>query len=767
MPNKHLNKRYKSQSNTMLVQLPLFSPPTRQVTNTDTLEKFLDDAINVIKESVKIGEVKEFLLPILFYKYLSDVSTAFLPNSKHYFFPPEYCWEYLSHRHPGETIGQFITSAMRELVSLNPDLQGVLDLTDYEKYSDIDLKNLVDIISRHELSSGNSLEFCRKAYEYLLQLIPARPQDIGESLYTPKEVVDLMLKLISPDPCGTFYDPSCGSGCLSSLVRSVVLKRVNQGEGARYIGQDRATLASAVTKMDLLFDNNVKIYNQEALWKPLHENIYDLRRFRYIFANIPWNQSGYHKAFYKKDSWKRFNTDMIPPGNTADWGWIQHIIASLEEEGQAVVIIDLGALSRGSGSESRNSERDIRKAIIERNIIEAVISLPENLFYGTPAPCGLLIFSLKKPEDHKGQILFIDALNTLQPHKGRKPLVLSREESDMIVEAYLQRKMEATFGHVASLEEVRSFDYDLSPALYVAEKVNIDDRPIEVIERECIEVREKRLNSDINVLVYLGHSTSEKISLKNVLNVHISDSGRSCLDDTLRLLLMNAEESRKQELAIEMEQREAASRELFALDVKNVRLGEYAEIGCGFTPERHKRERAAKEQKEKEIKGSGKEAEKEEYVPWVKAGDLEPEYVQEAGFHLPLKFTEPDSRRTIQPVGTVLLALYGGTSTVGKTAILAIPAVLNHAVCCIKPQEGILDRDYLFCYLAYARKRWGRYLRGSRQNISLLTVRKHLIPLPDIEQQQEIAAELRPSNERIRLLKQEITLLQQILRPNG
>jgi type I restriction enzyme M protein len=761
--DKHRNDLHNHRSGDTLVQLSLFSPPVEKVADTNMLEKFLDEAINAIKDTLEKDKIKNFLLPLLFYKYLSDLSTGSSSTYNGLRLPSECRWENLFHRRPGETIGQFITRSMHTIASLNPDLQGVLDLAGYEKYRDTDLKDLVAIINRHALSS-DSQEFCRKAYEYLLQLSPIQSQSIDESFYTPKEVVSLMLKLTNPDPNGTFYDPSCGSGCLSSLVRNLNLKLGDQNKEARIVGQDRASLASAVTKMDLLFDNNVKIYNQDTLWEPLREKADDLRRFRYIFANIPWNQSGYNKAFYKKDLWKRFDTDMIPPGNTADWGWIQHILASLEDKGQAAVIIDLGALSRGSGSESRHSERDIRKAIIERNIIEAVISLPENLFYGTMAPCGILIFNLKKPEDHKGRILFIDALNTSQPRKGRKPLALSQEESDAIIEAYLHRTMEETFGHVASLEEIRSYDYDLSPALYVAEKLNIDYRPVDVIEQELIEARKKRIDSDISILEYFKRSTSEAFSLKDILKAYISDSDRSRLDDTLRMLLVSAGESRKQELALEMEQRETVSHGLFALDVENVRLGEYAAIGSGFTPEREGREHAEKERAEK--KQAKPEEKEEEYAPWVKAGDLELEYVLEVGESLPKKFTEPDSRRAIRPVGALLLALYGGTSTVGKTAVLAIPAVINQAVCCIQPREDMLNRDYLFCYLTYIRKRWGRYLRGSRQNINLLIVKKRLIPLPSIEQQQEIAAKLQPSNERIRVLKQEIALLRQTLRPS-
>jgi type I restriction enzyme S subunit len=153
-------------------------------------------------------------------------------------------------------------------------------------------------------------------------------------------------------------------------------------------------------------------------------------------------------------------------------------------------------------------------------------------------------------------------------------------------------------------------------------------------------------------------------------------------------------------------------------------------------------------------------------VPWVKAGDLEQEFVLEVKGSIPEIITtnDPHSCRAIRPVNTILLALYGGASTVGKTAILGIPAATNQSVCCISPFEDAFDSYYLFCYLTYMRKSWMSDTQGSRQNIYLQTVRSQSIPRPNLEQQREIAAELRPHNDKICELKRELAVLRQILK---
>jgi type I restriction enzyme M protein len=133
-----------------------------------------------------------------------------------------------------------------------------------------------------------------------------------------------------------------------------------------------------------------------------------LKRFHYVVANPMWNQDNYDEEFYDNDTWERFGHG-TPTASSADWGWAQHMLASLNDKGRAAIVLDTGAVSRGSGSKSSNKERDIRKAFVEADFIDGVILLPENLFYNTTAPGIIMLLNRAKPADRMGQILLINA----------------------------------------------------------------------------------------------------------------------------------------------------------------------------------------------------------------------------------------------------------------------------------------------------------------------------------------------------------------------
>ena len=752
MPSKRLNSKIVSQPSSSAVQLSFnFSSleeiSEKVISDSHMLEQLLDQSVSAIKDVVKVEEINPILLPLLFYKYLSDLfeTPSLVSNSLN--FPSEYRWEAIWNHQNNETTGQFIHRAMHTLVRLNSRLRGVLDFANYEELSDITLKRLVGVISGYRLIKAYDLDLWSEAYEYMLQRFPEKKQSSGMSLYTPRDIVKLMVDLIKPEPDESFYDPACSSGCLSSLFHCLNLKQAEQKGGPELIGQDEFSVASAVVGMNLLFYDNAKINNSNALYKPLFENN-ALKRCRYIFANPPWNQSGHDDVFYKNNSYKRFQYG-IPPRKSADWGWIQHILASLaENNGQAAVILDLGTVSRGSGKTLRDRERDIKRAIIEKDVIEAVISLPGNLFYGTTAPCCLLLLNVTKMSDRKGKILFVDMLNPLEIRRSSKRIGLKQAECDTIVEAYSRWKTIENFSCVTSLEETYSYDYDLSPALYVPKKIEMHYRPLDAIQQELAEAVQEQVSSDLKILEHLNCRTEEEFHLVDILDTRLSGLKSGRLDKALCILLNNAVRSRKRELAFAIEERETVSRDLFVFETASVRLGTCARIHGGFTPDKRERERDGQR------------------IPWVKAGDLEQEFVIEAEDSLPeiLTTNDPYSSAAIRPEDTLLLALYGGASTIGKTAILGISAVTNQSVCCITPFQGDFDSDYLFCYLTYIRKSWMRYAQGSRQNIYLQVVRNHLVPCPDSKQQSAIVAKLRPHNEKICELKREIAVLQRILK---
>ena len=256
------------------------------------------------------------------------------------------------------------------------------------------------------------------------------------------------------------------------------------------------------------------------------------------------------------------------------------------------------------------NERNIRKAIIEHDLIDAVISLPRNLFYTAAAPCCLLLFDINKKQEYKGEVLFIDALNYIKRSRTSRYIELKKEEYDMIIEAYNQRKTMKDFCCVAPLTEISSNHYDLRPVLYVSQEINIHYRSQDIIERELVEASQARISNDLKILEHLHYPSDRSVHPDDTLKIYLSDLSKGNLDEDMCALLGELEKSRGWELALEIERRERVSHMLFALDVKRVPLKTCAKIYSGFTPTKTERKRS-------ELMKA------EECIPWVRAGDLE------------------------------------------------------------------------------------------------------------------------------------------------
>ncbi len=217
-------------------------------------------------------------------------------------------------------------------------------------------------------------------------------------------------------------------------------------------------------------------------------------RFDYVVANPMWNQDNYDEKFYEADTWKRFERG-IPPKSSADWGWVQLMASSLKENGRAAIVLDTGAVSRGSGSKSSNKERDIRKKFVEQDMIEGVILLPENLFYNTSAPGIILLLNRHKPEEHKGQFILINASAYFVKEKPKN--ALTDEGIASVTEVYREWETREKLSRVVTLEEIRKADYNLSPSQFVEINGKIQHRPLSVILEDLAVVKSEREQADL------------------------------------------------------------------------------------------------------------------------------------------------------------------------------------------------------------------------------------------------------------------------------
>ncbi len=511
-----------------------------------SLETWLWDAACAIRGAADAPKFKDFILPLIFFKRLSDVfddefvtqveqfgdaKTAHevieadhedaLKNGRkgivRFYIPRRYRWDEIRNHPADGKLGEFVTDAMREVARLNPELQGVLDIKDYNErqsgqrtLDDERLAELVEIISRHRLGLQNAEpDILGRAYEYLLRkFAEGQGQSAGE-FYTPKEVGIMMARLLNPAPYTTVYDPTCGSAGLLIKARLVFEQQnPNQRQKApKLYGQELNPVTFAMAKMNMFLHDYTDSFFAigDTFRRPgFAAEGTGLKRFDYVVANPMWNQDNYDEGFYDNDAFNRFQYG-VPPRSSADWGWVQHIKSSLNERGRAAIVLDTGAVSRGSGSPSSNREKDIRRGMVEADLIEAVVLLPENLFYNTPAPGIVLLLNANKAKERERKILLVNASAYFARQRPKN--FMTEEGIAAVVEVYQLWETREKLSRVMTLEELRGADYNLSPSQFVDVGERLSYRALSSILEDLAvaRVERDRADTDLNkVLENLG-----------------------------------------------------------------------------------------------------------------------------------------------------------------------------------------------------------------------------------------------------------------------
>ena len=306
-------------------------------------------------------------------------------------------------------------------------------------------------------------------------------------------------------PAESMYDPCCGSGGMLILSYYYVVEKYGKDEARKLFlyGQERNPTIYAICQMNL-FLHDIRDANLECgdtLDYPRFRENGKLKQFNIVIANPPWNQDGYNEDRLKRADFRERFRFGYTPKNTADWAWIQHMLASAKEDGRVGIVIDNGCLFR------EGREKIIRSRIIERDWIECIILLPEKLFYNTGAPGTIIIFSKNKPPERKGKILFINASNEYIPHPSVRRLnSLSNENIKKIVDVYRKFADMPGFSRVVSMKEIKDNDYNLNVTLYVMpiEEEEPIDIAIEFSELKKLEMErqevEKKLEEYISQL---------------------------------------------------------------------------------------------------------------------------------------------------------------------------------------------------------------------------------------------------------------------------
>lgn len=443
------------------------------------LESYLWGAAVQLRGFIDAGDYKQYIFPLLFFKRLCDVydeeliealeesdgdkEYASLPEQHRFQIPDGAHWNDV--RNKVENVGKAIQDAMRAIEKANPDrLFGVFGdapWTNKDRLPDRMVRELIEHFSSKTLSLSNLPEDeLGVGYEYLIKKFADDSGHTAAEFYTNRTVVHLMTELLQPQPGESIYDPTCGSaGMLLSAVTH--LKRYQkEWRNLKLYGQERNLLTSAIGKMNLFLHGieDFTIVRGDTLTHPAFREKDQLKQFDVVLANPPYSIKQWDRAKWSADPWGR-NIYGTPPQGRADYAFWQHIVKSMKSKlGRCAILFPHGVLFR-------NEEQTMRERLIAHDIIECVLGLGPNLFYNSPMEACIVVCRINKPKERRNKILFINAVCEITRERAQS--FLNDDHIQRIVAAYKAFKDVEGFARIATNDEVRAQDHNLSIPLYV------------------------------------------------------------------------------------------------------------------------------------------------------------------------------------------------------------------------------------------------------------------------------------------------------------
>ena len=520
------------------------------MTNLEDIKNALWAGANTFRDSIDAANYKDYVLSMLFVKYLSDTYKESVEKLKKEYsgirlerqienlpfcLKKEHTFEYIDENKYANDIGTKISEALIGIESSNPILAGIFRGIDFNSEANLGkkeqknpmLRNLIEDFENLDLrqsmiqTNGEQVpsDVIGDAYEYMIGEFATMAGKKAGSFFTPQEVSEIMAQIVNPQSGDRIYDPTCGSGSL--LIRAA---RKGGFNNVQIYGQEVSSSAISMARMNMFIHDikDAKIAWGDTLANPQHlDSDGNLMKFECIVANMPFSKDKWAAGFNpggevstendknrKKvefkmepslDKFHRFDYG-IPPSSKGDWAFLMHMIASMSGNGRIAAVAPHGVLFRGA------SEGKIRTEIIEKNLVDAVIGLPENIFYGTSIPACILVFKKGK---RNSDILFIDASKEYGKEKSKNKLAPSNIKK--IVETYKKyidgvNVEEEKYSHVASIEEVKDNDYNLNIPRYIEtyeeekiidiEKINVD---IDLLRKQ-IAITEKEIDKCLREL---------------------------------------------------------------------------------------------------------------------------------------------------------------------------------------------------------------------------------------------------------------------------
>jgi type I restriction enzyme M protein len=452
------------------------------------LEQYLSKAAWILKGPVDASDFKVYIFPLLFFKRISDVydeefrialeesdgdqEYAALPEF-HRFEIPEGChWNDV--RETATNVGLAIEKALRGIEQANQEfLYGIFgdaQWSNKNKLSDSLLINLIEHFSQYTLGNENiNPDMLGQAYEYLIKHFADLTNKKAGEFYTPRSVVHLMGLILDPHEGESIYDPACGTGGM--LLECVDHLKHNHEDSRtlKLYGQEKNLTSSSIARMNMFLHGieDFEILRGDTLRNPAFFEADGLKTFDCVIANPPFSLDNWGAGNWMNDPFGR-NIGGVPPKSNGDMAWVQHMVKSMNSTGRMTVVLPHGALFR------KGAEGTIRQALIEQDLLEAVIGLGPNIFYGAQLAACVMVFKQNKAHEKKHKVLFIDASDQIRA--GRAQNYLEPMHVKQIYNWYQAFRDVENYVKVATIDDLKENDYNLNIPLYV-EKIIEDNLP--------------------------------------------------------------------------------------------------------------------------------------------------------------------------------------------------------------------------------------------------------------------------------------------------
>jgi type I restriction enzyme M protein len=443
------------------------------------LESYLWGAAVILRGLVDAGDYKQFVFPLIFFKRLSDiwdedhgtalaeakgdVAYAIATANDRFVIPEGAHWNDV--RAAAKDVGKKLQAALRAIEAANSGrLDGIFGdaaWTNKERLPDVTLKNLLEQFSVQTLSLANVPEDeLGNGYEFLIKKFADDSGHTAQEFYTNRTVVHLMVQMLDPKPGESIYDPTCGTGGMLISALTEVKRKRGEHRTLKLFGQERNHMTASIARMNLVLHGveDSEIARGDTLATPAFHEADRLRTFDVVLANPPYSIKQWSREAWTTDPWGRSFLG-TPPQGRADYAFFQHILKSMDAKtGRCAVLFPHGVLFR-------KEEAELRKKLIEADLVDCVLGLGPNLFYNSPMEACVVFCRARKPAKQRGKVLLIDAVNEVA--RERATSFLRPEHQARIGAAYAAFADEAGFAKVATREELAAQGYSLSIPLYV------------------------------------------------------------------------------------------------------------------------------------------------------------------------------------------------------------------------------------------------------------------------------------------------------------